>query len=95
MCKVRPWLAIWQKVLKPMDAISGVGYENHEAWLFVAWTFGDKTTFQMMTTSMVWRFRVDENGRLVHGGAKVVDGHVRRGHNLVNDSLMPAGLLSS
>lgn len=72
-CTVHPWLPNWQKALQPSHASGNIGYENHEKWLFIAWTFRDKTMFEMLTKPIVFNFSVNQSGELVHGDGSLVD----------------------
>ena len=51
---VRPWISKWQAPLQSQaEKSGGDGYQGYEAWLFIAWTFGDEVVFNKISRSLV------------------------------------------
>ena len=75
---VRPWISRWQA-----REIHLAGQYKYEEWMFVAWTTGDKATFERAGRTLISNATTDESGifsdtRL--SGLEMPPGFVGRSH---------------
>ena len=77
---VRPWISKWQAPLQAQAEESG--YHGYEAWLFIAWTFGDEVVFKAISRSLVLTSTVttvNDEPRLINARGDLVSDTVPPG----------------
>ena len=62
---VRPWSQKWEASLKRGIKIEEPGREEY---LFVAWTFGDLSSYEKIAKRLVYECSDDNKGRFIAGG---------------------------